>query len=69
MSEQKKGLEVVFAPGCFDDFEGTPEELQDLIAHIRQLAADGTILDQSNRLTDEEAEEIMQRVEQRQPRQ
>lgn len=69
MEHEKKGLEVVFAPGCFDDFDGTPEELQDLIAHIRQLAADGTILEKSEPVGEEEAEEIMQRLEQRKPMQ
>ena len=29
----KKPPEIVFAPGCFDNFEGTQEELQELIAH------------------------------------
>lgn len=54
----KKELKVEFAPGCFDDFEGTQEELQDLIAHIRQMANDGTIFDDSVQLTGEEEEAV-----------
>ena len=54
----KKELKVEFAPGCFDDFEGTQEELQDLIAHIRQMASDGTIFDDSVQLTSEEEEAV-----------
>ena len=40
---EKKELKVEFAPGCFDDFDGTQDELQELIAHIRQMASDGKI--------------------------
>ena len=38
-----KELKVVFAPGCFDDFEGTQEELDALMKHIRALAASGEL--------------------------
>jgi hypothetical protein len=30
-----KPVEVIFAPGCFDHFEGTQEELDELIAEIQ----------------------------------
>jgi hypothetical protein len=30
-----KPIEVIFAPGCFDHFEGTQEELDELIAEIQ----------------------------------
>lgn len=64
MSNQSndKELKVVFAPGCFDDFEGTPEELQELIAQIHQMANDGTMMDQAEPVSDDEAEEVMRRV-------
>ena len=32
-----KKIEVVFAPGCFDDFEGTQEELDELVAEIKSI--------------------------------
>lgn len=35
MSE-KKPLEIKFAPGCFDDFEGTQEELDKLMKDITE---------------------------------
>ena len=41
----KPKFRVEFAPGCFDDFDGTEEELQSMIALIHQMAADGTIFD------------------------
>lgn len=56
-------LRVEFAPGCFDDFEGTEEELQEFIAMIHQMAADGSILEMSELLSDEEADEIWEKME------
>ena len=44
MSEQ---LKVVFAPGCFDDFEGTQEELDEFVAAIHQAIADPNFLENS----------------------
>ena len=32
-------LKVVFAPGCFDSFEGTQEELDELMAEITETFA------------------------------
>ena len=34
---------IEFVPGCFDDFEGTQEELDDLITEITKMANDGTM--------------------------
>lgn len=59
---QSKKPEIVFAPGCFDNFDGTQEELQELIASIHQMAEDGTLFDNSEPVDDDEAEEIMQRM-------
>ena len=39
-NKKNKELKVVFAPGCFDTFEGTQEELDELIAEIHK-AFDG----------------------------
>ncbi len=33
MTEEKK-MRVEFAPGCFDNFEGTQEELDEFVKHI-----------------------------------
>jgi len=46
MTEEKK-LEVVFAPGCFDSFNGTQEELNELMAEIQSLAASGELFESS----------------------
>lgn len=40
-------MKVEFAPGCFDSFEGTQEELDELVAHIRGLVESGEIFEQS----------------------
>ena len=66
---EKKPREVIFAPGCFDNFEGTQEELQDLIAHIRQMVNDDTILENSRQLTPEEEEEVWKKMQQQEKRQ
>ena len=47
MSEDKKKLEVVFAPGCFDEFDGTQEELDELMKQIMEMAENGTLEENS----------------------
>jgi hypothetical protein len=32
-----KKVEIHFEPGCFDDFEGTQEELDELVAEIQSM--------------------------------
>jgi len=54
----KNKLKVIFTEGCFDSFEGTPEELAELIAEIQKMADDGTIMDGAIPLTDEEELEL-----------
>jgi len=63
---EKKKLEVVFAPGCFDDFEGSQEELDDLVAEINRLVESGEMFEQAGSmvlsdmdLSDEEVEELL----------
>jgi len=58
MDENKK-MEVVFAPGCFDDFQGTPEELAELIAKIHKMADSGEIFEKARPLSEEEAAEFL----------
>ena len=38
---------IVFAEGCFDNFEGTQEELDELIAEIQRLVDTGEIFERS----------------------
>lgn len=41
MTEPKKPLTLEFAPGCFDNFEGTQEELNELMAEIQRMFESG----------------------------
>lgn len=40
MTDKKEPLKVEFAPGCFDNFDGTQEELDALVLEIQELFAD-----------------------------
>lgn len=63
MTDEKKPLEVVFAPGCFDEFEGTQEELDEMIAEITEMfrngMPEGAVVIPLEDLTEEEAEELL----------
>jgi len=39
---------IKFVPGCFDNFEGTQEELDEFIDELTQMAEDGSLLTASN---------------------
>lgn len=39
--EEMKDLKIEFAPGCFDNFDGTQEELDELISTIKEMFASG----------------------------
>jgi hypothetical protein len=71
MTEKKK-MEVVFAPGCFDHFDGTQDELDQLIKEIQEHAENGTLFENSNpvsienlleELSEEEVENLLSTVE------
>ena len=62
MTEQKKELKIEFAPGCFDNFDGTQEELQEMIAMLRQMVNDGT-LEENSTPVDPEDEEFIKFME------
>lgn len=58
MTEEKKELKIEFAPGCFDSFEGTQEELDELIAEIKNMIASGKLTENSRELTEEDFNEL-----------
>lgn len=45
-----KPIKVEFAPGCFDNFEGTQEELNELMAEIHRMIESGEIFEKSQPL-------------------
>jgi alkanesulfonate monooxygenase SsuD/methylene tetrahydromethanopterin reductase-like flavin-dependent oxidoreductase (luciferase family) len=67
MSEPK--LKVVFQEGCFDDVDGTPDELAEMIAELHRMAADGTIMDNATPLDDDQIEELNEAKSRREQRQ
>lgn len=68
MNDDNK-LKLEFAPGCFDNFEGTQEELQELIAHLHQLVDSGKILEDSVPVDPDEEEAIYEKLRQQEKRQ
>jgi hypothetical protein len=59
MNDEAK-FKVVIAPGAFDGFEGTQEELDSLIAEITRMAEDGSLLEQSEILdVNDEADQFL----------
>jgi hypothetical protein len=65
----KKEIKIEFAPGCFDHFDGTQEELDQLIADITRMAKTGEILENAREieiedLSDEEMDIIAKVFEQ-----
>lgn len=53
---QMSKLKIVFAEGAFDNFEGTQEELDELIADLNKQLEDGTLFDNSVPVTEEDAQ-------------
>lgn len=58
-----KKPELIFGEGCFDNFEGTPEELAELVAHIKELFESGELMKSGRPMTEEEEEELMYLLE------
>ena len=62
-------MKIVFAEGCFDDFDGTEEELAEIIADLQTMVEDGTLLEHSERLTPEEEDDLIEMLKSKAPRQ
>jgi hypothetical protein len=61
MTENNKDLKIEFAPGAFDQFEGTQEELDELIAEVQKMFEGKSreeIDAMSRPLTDEDLEDL-----------
>lgn len=48
--DDMKDLKIVFAPGCFDNFEGSQEELDELVAGIQEMFASGEALEKARKI-------------------
>lgn len=53
-----KEIKVEFAPGCFDDFNGTQEELDSLVEEINRMAQTGELFENAHELDFEELDEL-----------
>jgi hypothetical protein len=69
MTTDKKKMTITFAPGAFDNFDGTQEELDGLVAEIQRMADSGELEENSipldtddvmDTLTDEDREQVLQ---------
>jgi len=72
MSDENKKIHVEFAPGAFDGFDGTQEDLDALIAEIQRMAESGELEEHSiplddddilDRVTEEERDQIIQALD------
>lgn len=66
MTDEKKP-EIVFAPGCFDSFEGTQEELDELVEEIKRLVDSGELFERAtpvslDDLSDEDLEALAEKL-------
>lgn len=56
--EEDMKIRVEIAPGAFDSFEGTQEELDELIAEINRLAETGELFERSQPLDIDNMDEV-----------
>jgi translation elongation factor EF-G len=59
---QMSEMKIVFMEGCFDDFEGTQEELNELIADLNKQLQDGTLLLNSEPLSEEDERALIEKM-------
>lgn len=58
MTNKDNKFKLVFAPGCFDDFDGSQEDLDEMIAEIHRQLDSGEFFENSREITDEFFEEL-----------
>ncbi len=58
-----KKLKIEFAPGCFDSFEGTQEELDQMIKEITEMIDSGKFFEKAQVLKPGEDLEIEAAIE------
>jgi Mg/Co/Ni transporter MgtE len=66
MTKENNTPKIVFAPGAFDAFEGTQEELNEMVAEIHKMFGELTIdeiKEQSREITEEEFQELPEDVQ------
>lgn len=62
-AQEIKELKIEFLPGCFDNFEGTQEELDALIAEIKAQFASGAVQGKAIEINDENFDDLPEEVQ------
>lgn len=66
---QMTKMKIVFAEGAFDGFDGTQEELDALIADLNKQLEDGTLFENSEPVSEEDAKILHEIMENKSTRQ
>ena len=56
--EERKEIKIQFAPGSFDNFDGTQEELEELLSEIQRLVETGELFEKAVPLEDLDDDEL-----------
>lgn len=64
-----KEIKIEFAEGCFDNFDGTQEELAEFIADIQNMANNGTLFENSVPVSEADEEELIKMLAKKEKRQ
>ena len=63
--EERKQIKIEFAPGCFDNFDGSQEELDQLMADLQRMIETGELFERArpvdiDEMSEEEAYALAQ---------
>jgi len=57
MTDKPKATKIEFAPGCFDNFDGTQEELDEIVSEIHRMFKSGELEENSHEVDIEDLDE------------
>jgi hypothetical protein len=57
IAEESTEMKIVFAPGSFDNFDGSQEELDELIAEITRMVKSGELQETARELDPDDPED------------
>jgi len=57
MTDKPKVTKIEFAPGCFDNFDGTQEELDELVSKIQHMFESGELEENTHEVDIEDLDE------------
>jgi hypothetical protein len=58
-------MQLEFAPGCFDEFDGTQAELDEFIAELQRMFKSGEFANQSRPVTEDSFQELSPEMQQK----